>query len=186
MEAADLWRLTTDELAQQLAAGHPIDPSALDDTEYRGVSLGVSELVKKLSWVKFRKCFHRDPATGELRGWNVRLQQNGVEAPDLPMMRRGRPRAFGHYAVVPPRGYPMPKWKGKPLYCHQGLMLDYAKGRSNPPHLRLLRDPIVAVRPGDASLLLGWSYLDLGLLRLPTPSFFTLERSGPLQGPPVG
>ncbi len=178
--------MSNDALAELLVHGHPIDPEDLDDTEYRGVSLGVPELVKKLSWVKFRKCFHRDRATGELRGWNVRLRQNGLDGPDVPMTRQGRPRAFGHFAVVPTRGYPMPKWRGEPLYCHQGLLLDYGKGRSNPPHLRPLRDPIVAVRAGDASLLLGWSYLDLGVTRVPTPSFFTLERTGPLQGPPVG
>ena len=47
--------------------------------------------------------------------------------------------------------------------------------------VRRLRDPLVALNPGDPSLLLGWTYLDLGLgLRLGTPSFFSLELDGPL------
>ena len=42
-----------------------------------------------------------------------------------------------------------------------------------------LRDPMVALAPGSTERLLGWSYLDLGFA-LPTPSYFLLERIGPL------
>ena len=50
--------------------------------------------------------------------------------------------------------------------------------RSSP--LSRVGDPIVALRRDDATLLLGWSYLDLGFSRLGTPVFFSLERHGPL------
>jgi hypothetical protein len=43
-----------------------------------------------------------------------------------------------------------------------------------------MRDPLVALRPGDASALLGFTYVALGPLRIETPSFFLLEREGPL------
>ena len=43
-----------------------------------------------------------------------------------------------------------------------------------------MRDPLVAVNEGDPSLLLGWSYLQLPWLRIPTPSYFTLQRLQPL------
>ncbi|RLB64229.1 MAG: hypothetical protein DRI90_05055, partial [Deltaproteobacteria bacterium] len=60
-----------------LTSGHSIDPRQLDDVEYRGISLGLPAIVEKLTWKKFKKVFHRDPATGVLRGWNVRMEQNG-------------------------------------------------------------------------------------------------------------
>ena len=39
-----------------------------------------------------------------------------------------------------------------------------------------VRDPIVAVHAGSVAMLLGWSYVDLGFARMPTPSYFLLER----------
>jgi hypothetical protein len=38
----------------------------------------------------------------------------------------------------------------------------------------------VAVEAGNANLLLGWTYLDVAGVRFGTPSYFTLERIGPL------
>ena len=151
MKAADLWRMTNEQRLAALVAGHPIDPSALDDSEYRGVSLGLPRVIERLTWQKFRKCFHRDG--DRLRGWNVRLIQNGLEGEDKPMERRGSPLTFGHYGVVSCEGYTLPENQGRSLRC-SGLMLDYAMGK-NPPHLKALRDPIVAVNRDDASLLLG-------------------------------
>jgi hypothetical protein len=180
MDAETLHRLSVDELREQLEAGHPIDPSALDDTEYRGTSLGLPAWMERLTWKKFRKTFHRDPSTGVLRGWNVRLVQNGRSAPDEPMRKKGELFTFGHYEVVPCTGYAMPSWRGRTVWAHRGLMLDYGRGGNPPGMLPLLRDPLVAVRAGDVSLLLGWSYLDLGVARVGTPSFFTLELAGPL------
>lgn len=176
MIAADLWRMTNEQRLATLVAGHPIDPSALDDSEYRGVSLGLPKVIERLTWQKFRKCFHRDGS--QLRGWNVRLVQNGLEGEDKPVARRGTPLTFGHYGVVSCEGYTLPENQGRSLRC-SGLMLDYSMGK-NPPHLKALRDPIVAVNRDDPSLLLGWSYYDIGFMRGRTPSFFTLERNGPL------
>ena len=68
-----------------------------------------------------------------------------------------------------------------PRPCNRGLLLDYGLG-GNPPWdpLSRMRDPIVALAPGRSDLLLGWSYLDLGRIDVPTPSFFLLERERPL------
>ncbi|MCB9614660.1 MAG: hypothetical protein H6721_09575 [Sandaracinus sp.] len=180
MDAATLHRMHADELVAQLENGHPIDPRTLDDTEYRGTSLGLPGWMERLSWKKFRKTFHRDPSTGKLRGWNVRLVQNGLDAPDEPQRRRGEPHTFGHYEVVPTTGYAMPTWRGRTVWAHRGLMIDYGLGKNPPGLMRRVRDPLVAVRPGDSTLLLGWSYVDLGVARMGTPSFFTLELAGPL------
>lgn len=182
MTRDDLLTMNKTELTRLLGSSHPVDPATLDDTEFRGVSLGLPRFVERLTWKTFRKVFHRDPTTGVLRGWNVRIVQRGVDGPYEPMERRGEPKTFGHYRVVPMEGYRCPR------PCPNGLMLDYGLGGNSAlDFVRLLRDPVVAVNEGSADLLLGWSYLDLGILRLGTPSFFSLERDRPLthrHGPP--
>ncbi len=129
----------------------------------------------KLAWKTFKKTFHRDPETGHLRGWNVRLEQHGIDAPCVPMQKNGAPLTFGHYRVVDAAGYRMPK------PASRGLMIDYGLG-GNPllDFTRRMRDPLLAVNPGKTDLLIGWSYVDLGFVRFGTPSFFTLEYDGPL------
>lgn len=176
MNAKDLHALDIDALHRALAAGHSIEESALEDIEYHGTSLGLPALVEKLTWKVFRKAFHRDPRTRALRGWNVRLDQVSAE----PRVRGGAPHTFGHFLVRPMSGYRMPLRRGARLPRPAGRMLDYGAGGNGLDPVALLRDPLVAVRAGDPSLLLGWSYLDLGAFRACTPSFFTLERLGPL------
>jgi hypothetical protein len=118
-------------------------------------------------------CF--EEASGVLRGWNVRVEQRGIGADSVPQQKDGVPVTFGHYHVVPARPSESPWPYG------EGLLIDYGRGgnrRLDP--LGLVRDPLVSLREGDAGLLLGWSYVDLGGLRIPTPSFFALERERPL------
>lgn len=173
--------LSTRELAQRLRNGHPIEPSALDDRAYRGISLGLPAWIESLTWKKFRKTFHRDPATGELRGWNVRLLQNGLAAADEPLQKRGRPWTFGHYEVTDGAD------RNMPAGTDRGLLIDYGHSTRNPAldFTRLLRDPIVALNPGDASVLLGWSYVQLGPINLSTPSYFLLVSPQALDHIPV-
>lgn len=171
MCARDFLGMSRKQMMHRLCNSHPIEPSALDNMEYKGVSLGLPRWVEKLTWKKFKKVFCRDPQTGVLRGWNVRIVQDGLDEPWTPMMKRGERRTFGHYQVVDPAGYKMPKPCGGGLLIHYGL-----GGNRRFGLLPRLRDPIVAVNPDSADLLLGWSYLDLGFVRFGTPSFFTLER----------
>jgi hypothetical protein len=90
--------------------------------------------------------------------------------------QNGAPVTFGHFEVVTLTEYRVPR------ACGDGLMLDYGRGGNRVLDvIGLLRDPIVAVTAGDPTLLLGWSYLDLGLCRLGTPSFFLLDRERPLE-----
>ncbi len=168
-------QLTKAELMAALRAGHPVDPRGLDDTDYKGTSLGLPGFVERLTWKKFRKTFHRDPKTGVLRGWNVRLEQNEYDEPSIPRMKNGEAMTFGHYHVVSPVGHRVPKG------CDQGLLIHYGLGQNPPfdPTARA-RDPLVAVNADDFSLLLGWSYVELFGMCVGTPSFFTLEYEGPL------
>jgi hypothetical protein len=170
MRAGELIDADRRTLRELLATGHPVDPDALAGWRYRGVSLGMPGFVDQLAWKTFVKVFHRDPGAPFVRGWNVRIRQTGFGGPLEPLVKHGRPFTFGHFRVVEPRGYRMPPGSDR------GLLLDYGLG-GNPPFdpTSRLRDPIVALVAGSADLLLGWSYLDLGLI-VPTPSFFTLER----------
>ena len=155
-------------LHRALRAGHAIDEASLDDTEYLGISVGMPRFIERLSWKTFTKTFHRDPETRELRGWNVRMEQTGVEGEAIPMKRpksaSGEPFTWGHYRVYA---------EGR------GMMIDYGVP-GNPFFVSRMRDPLVAVSPGDPSVLLGVSYFDLGLFRLLTPTYFVLVRRGPL------
>lgn len=175
MTLDDLLALDRQGLGRALAAGHDIDPRALDDMEYRGVSLGLPGFVERLTWKTFQKVFHRDPETSRLRGWNVRIEQRGLDAPSVPLEKNGRPVTFGHYEVVGAPG------AASPIRCDHGLLIDYGRGGNGrlDPTSRL-RDPIVAVNAGSAALLLGWTYVDLGVKTVGTPSFFALTRERPL------
>ncbi len=152
-------------LAALMARGHGIDERALDDSQYRGISLGLPRFVEKLTWKTFRKTFHRDPKTGRLRGWNVRLEQTGVDGPSIPR------KSFGHYELTPLGRTPRP--------CGPGLLIDYSRGSRG--LVGRMRDPLVAIHDGSVDLLLGWSYVDLGRWHLSTPIYFLLMREGPLE-----
>lgn len=170
----DLLPRTYGELRATLSAGHPIDPAALDDTEYHGIALGNPAWFERVTWKTFKKVFRRDPATGVLRGWNVAVEQRGPEGPFDDRRRRGERVVYWPYEVHAASGYRMPGPWGF------GLCIDYGRAHPwwNPQHL--IRDPLVAVNAGSADLLLGYSYVDLGFLQLGTPSYFALVRGGPL------
>jgi len=171
-------RVTADEVAllgperwrELLRAGHPIEPRSIEGWAYRGTSLGLPAIVERATWKRFQKAFHRDAATGRLRGWNVRTVQRIDRSRSEPMRARdGTPRTFGPFDVVHARG------RGVPHGFDRGLLLDYGCGPRLDPTSRL-RDPIVALHEGDGDLLLGWSYLTIAGRAIDTPSFFVLER----------
>lgn len=171
--AREVWARRPDGWRALMREGHPIDPAALEGFVYRGTSLGMPALFDRLAWKTFQKAFHRDPGAAQLRGWNVRLVQRGgvVPAKSEPMRdRRGVPRTFGHFGVVDARG------RGVPHGFDRALLLDYSMGGGALDPASRLRDPLVALTPGSAELLLGWSYLAIGSRTIDTPSFFTLER----------
>jgi hypothetical protein len=171
------------ELLALLERGHAIDARQLDDSEYRGVSLGMPGVVDRLTWKVFRKAFHRDLVDGSLRGWNVRLEQTGVDGPSVPLLKRGAPVTFGHFEVTL-------TGNDAPHGLKDRLLLDYSLGRNHPlDPTSVVRDVLVAFAPNEPDRLFGWMYLELGRARAATPSFFVLEREGPLSDvvrPPRG
>jgi hypothetical protein len=143
------------ELAAEFTAGKPFHPSQVAGFVYRGTSLGLPAWVDRIAWKQFAKAF----AGG--RGWNIRVEQDGLDRPWRPRMRDDRPITFGHFAVVEQRGQ---------------IVLDYSVGRGL---LRALRDPIVALDTA-ADTLLGRSLIQIGPAAIPTPSYFLLERLAPV------
>jgi len=173
--ARDFIGLERRQLVEAMRAGHAIPAAELAEFEYRGVSLGLPQVVERLTWKKFKKVFHRDPR-GFLRGWNVRLEQNGLHEPCVPKRRGGEIATFGHFRVEPAAKYRPPE-----SLDPGALVLDYGLGGNRRREgLTWVRDPVVAVNAGSALLLLGWTYLESPLGPVGTPSFFTLERDCPL------
>ena len=181
----DLLRMTTNELHEVVAAARPLDPDALADTQYQGIDLGMPAVFHKLMWRTFRKTFHRDPATGTIRGWNVRMEQRGVEGPQAPMTdARGGPRTFGHYVLRPGDDLTFPRGVRSPWVLDYGIA-------GNPwwDAARLGLCPLVAVNEGSSELLLGWEVFRVGPAWVPLPDHWILRREGPLDHtapPPAG
>lgn len=159
-----------------MASAHPVPTEALADTQYMGVDLSLPPIANALLWKTFRKTFHRDPTSGALRGWNVRVHQTGWEAPVRAMTdRHGKPRSFGHYVLRDARGERFPGgWQGRDF-------LDYSTaGNAWYDPAALGWCPLVAVNEGDASLLLGWEVFKVGGVLVPLPDFWALRLEGPL------
>ena len=163
------------ELHALVARAHPLDLAAIADTQYQGIDLSLPRALNRVLWKTFRKTFHRDPATGGLRGWNVRMEQTGIEGPRIAMRRRdGAARTFAHYEVRSADGLRFPRgWRGA-HYLDYGVV-------GNPRGEALAYTPLVAVNEGDMELLLGWEVLKLGPLLVPLPDYWVLRREGPLQ-----
>ena len=164
------------ELFAIVRAAAPLDLDALADTTYTGIDLSLPRWVNAILWKSFRKTFHRDPATGALRGWNVKVEQTGWDAPPAPRRdARGRALTFGHYEVRPARGLAFPRaWQGEHF-------LDY--GHAGNPALdpaALGYCPLVSVNAGDSELLLGWEVFKLGPVFVPLDDFWVLRREGRL------
>jgi hypothetical protein len=175
-------RLTLDDLLQMsgrdlhaiVARAAPLDVAALEGHQYHGVDLSLPPWMNRLLWKTFRKTFYRDPDSGALRGWNVRMEQHGIDGPRVPMrLRDGEVRSFAHYEVRSAEGLAFPRgWKGA-HYLDYGVV-------GNPFGEDLGYTPLVTVNEGDMSLLLGWEVMKLGPLFLPLPDYWALRLEGPI------
>lgn len=167
------WRtLDRKTLAQMLAEGHPIVPSALHNTVYKGISLGLPSVIEAVSWVVFAKTFEFDDHSQKLRGWNVRCEQTPLDQPvRYQHNRAGAPKTFGPYFVRA-----IEDSDPRPRPYQRGLMIDYSLDGAAGGVLGRTRDPIVAVQRGAFDVLLGWSFLTVGRGGISTPSYFALLR----------
>ena len=137
--------------------------------EFRGYNVNpASELIRAR---KFKKGFYADPADPSmLRGYNVKVEQNGLLNPWVDQLRHGAPVRHALYAAYPVRADEKDK-----LYPN-ALMLNYGMGQ-NPPldPSRVLRDYLVQVSVDNKDLYLGKAYAAIGPLRS-FGGWFILER----------
>lgn len=164
------------ELFAIVQRGEPLDLAALADTSYTGIDLGMPAWFHRLMWRSFRKTFHRDPRTGVLRGWNVKVEQTGWDRPPAPRRdAAGRALSFGHYEVRAAEGLRFPRsWRG-------GHYLDYRfAGNPFADPARLGYCPLVTINPGSSDLLLGWEVFNVAGAFVPLNDYWVLKREGPL------
>jgi len=177
IQLSDLLSMSARDLHAIVERGAPLDLDALADTTYTGVDLSMPAWFHRLMWRSFRKTFHRDPQTGVLRGWNVKVEQTGWEQPPQPKRNaQGQPLTFGHYEVRSAEGLRFPRgWKG-------GHYLDYrvAGNRFADFPARAGYCPLVSVNPGSSDLLLGWEVFNVGGLQIPLQDYWLLRREGAL------
>jgi hypothetical protein len=173
--ARELRTARAEDLRDLIVHGHPVDPHAIEGWAYRGTSLGLPRVIERLTWKTFQKTFYRDPLSGRLVGWNVRLLQDGLDAASRPKTRDGRPVTEWNYEVIAPEGVPAP------LGFDRGLLIDYGRAENPPGPVRITKDPLVALKEGSGDELLGVSYLVVGGRCIETPTYFTLEREHPIE-----
>lgn len=167
-------------LRERIVNGHPVDPARIEGWVYRGTSLGLPKVVEALTWKTFQKAFYRDPRSGRLVGWNVRLEQDGVDAPSRPKTKGGAPVTTWNYEVIAPApGVP------RPAGFDRGLIIDYARAPNPPGPMRVTKDPLVSLSPDRCDELLGVSYLVVAGRCVETPTYFTLERDHPIDHVPA-
>lgn len=161
---ADLARMNHTALQALHRNGHPVRLGDVAGFAFDGINLSHPRVVRRLTWTKFTKTFHREPS-GRVRGWNEGVEQDGLDAPWTPRSRRGRRIVYGHYDVTE---------------SDRGLMIRYSnRAGSAPTRLdasRTLYDPLVSLAPNNADLLLGYTFCSVGPLRLNTPTWFALRR----------
>jgi hypothetical protein len=178
----DLTRMDRPALRAAMRVGRPLDRAAIAGNQYLGVALQLPPPLPTLLWRTFRKTFVQDG--DRLRGWNVRMEQTGVDGPARPLRARdGAPITFGHYVVREDDQLPLTAgWAGRDV-------LDYgtAGNRALDPG-RFGYCPLVAVSDDGASLLLGWEVFRVAGILLPLPTWYALRVQGPVEhvvAPPV-
>jgi len=149
-----------------------VEPSldALEGYEWRGYNIAL--LVRLLGIQKFIKGFFR--LDGLIEGYNIPVQQNGLNGPWIHQPSVENPKRYAFYVVThvdttsPDNLYP------------QALFLNYGASPRNPRRAveRLLRDYLVQPDPQNPDLLLGKAYFAFGRWRV-FSNFFVIERLRP-------
>jgi hypothetical protein len=163
----ELARSSHDQLEKILRTSKAPALESLVGFEWRGCN--TSWRLKVMGLQKFIKGFFQQGARVE--GYNIPVQQNGLEAPWLDLPTPESQKRFAFYRVTQ-----VDQESIDNLYP-EALLLDYGASHRNPSYgiERLIRDYLVQPNPDNPDLLLGKAYLALGTLRLPS-NFFAIER----------
>ncbi len=168
----DLAMAPDEVLERILRAGRSPDVRSLAGWEFKGYNS--LDLTAILGFRKFKKGFYSTTppshAAERIRGYNVKVRQNGIAEPWEAVMSGGHPVRHGFYDV-----YPVDPGEKDNLYSN-ALLINYDCGR-NPAYdpSRFLRDYLVQVYPDNPDLLLGKAFVAFGPWR-PAVSYFILER----------
>lgn len=173
----EMLSMKSGDLRAIIERGAPLDLDAIADSTYTGIDLSLPAWVHRILWKTFRKTFHKDPQSGVIRGWNVKVQQTGWDTPPEPKRdSKGRPITFGHYEVRSAEGKPFPRgWKGAHYLDYRFAGNKFADWPARAGYC-----PLVSVNPGESELLLGWEVFNVGGALVPIDDYWVLKREGPL------
>ncbi len=159
--------MSLDELEKVFLDGITPDPELLAGWVFRGCN--TPDWMRLLGIKKFMKGFWR--SRGQLYGYNQPVVQDSLSKPWRAQPSDDNPKRFGFYSVEP-----VDSTATDNAYLH-ALLLDYGQG-GNPFYdpSAGLRDYLVQVSADNPDLYLGKAYFALGPKRVPTFSFFVLER----------
>lgn len=174
LDLDDLMAMSTVELRAIMDRAHPLDPQAMAGRQYLGADLSMPRIGQRILWQTFRKAFVRDEEHGDVRGWNVRMEQRGIHGAQVPRRDRdGQPKAFAHFRVRPAAGIAWPRgWSGAHYF-------DYTIA-GNPLFEGLGFTPVVAVNEGSSDLVLGWEIFRVGGRFVAPPLYWAIRDDGPV------
>lgn len=174
IELEDLMTMSGKALHAIMQTGRPLDLDSMAGQNYLGTDLSMPRIGQKILWQTFRKTFVRDEVHGDVRGWNVRMEQHGIDGPRVPIRNKnGDPKTFAHYRVRSAEGLRFPKgWKGAHYF-------DYTIA-GNGPVDRWGFTPVVAVNEGNSDLLLGWEVFKFGRFFVAPPLYWAIKADGPV------
>jgi hypothetical protein len=154
-----------------MRGGQSPPAESLVNFEWRGYNTGWQ--ARLLGIQKFIKGFFL--AGGDIEGYNIPVEQNGLEAAWLHEPSSEYPRRYAFFVVTPVD-------PSTPDRLYPGaLLLNYGASRRStdaPAIARRIRDYLVLPDPADPDVLLGKAYLAFGSLRLPS-NYFILQRLRP-------
>ena len=166
----ELAQSSASHLEQILRASKGPALESLVGFEWRGYN--TPWLTRLLGIQKFIKGFFQEG--DRVEGYNILVQQNGLDGPWLDQPAPESPKRFGFYWVS------QVDQASRDNFYPEAILINYGASPRNPAYgiERLLRDYVVQLDLANPDLLLGKAYLALGALRLPS-NFFVLERLRP-------
>lgn len=151
-------------------------PSFDELVGHEWLGFNTDPLLARLGLRKFTKAFFRADHGDE--GCNIKIWQDGLDAPWRPRLLRNAVDTFAYYLV-------RQQDERTRLPRNQGaLVIDYAASPRNPPwHIeRIIRDYLVRPVADEPDVMLGRAFLGVGRARVAS-TFFVLERGGPFGWP---
>lgn len=176
LELEDLLTMDAAQLHRLMTTGTAPDPDALVGKQWLGTDLSLPKLVQRhVLWQTFRKTFVRDEVHGDVRGWNVKMEQRGTTGPQVPKRNKdGSEKSFAHYRVRSAAGMSWPRGTRFDTYLDYGIA-------GNPFPEGLAFTPVVSVNGDDQDLVLGWELFKVGGRLVAPKMYWAIRPDGPLE-----